>query len=194
MVTIFPKNEKKKRLIKILIPFALHNKRLTYQKLPEQLLKLSVLKLDGSSFSFQVARNATIGMLKLAIEEEFSLSLSHEGKILWPLVWRHFCLSYGGQKLISEKDSIQRYGIKDGDQLQFIQHLRIDKAPTQQKSRNCLIKSSSPDARVDDHNQYNNINYYYFPEQDLVSKVTTTLANSFKDLISCSKFPGLNRS
>ncbi|EYU21659.1 hypothetical protein MIMGU_mgv1a021559mg, partial [Erythranthe guttata] len=71
---------------------------------------------DLSKTGFHVARNATVSRLKLAIEEEFSLYPNDERKKTWPLVWSHFCLCYEGQKLISEKACIRKYGIKDGDQ------------------------------------------------------------------------------
>ena len=32
-------------------------------------------------------------------------------------VWGHFCLCYEGQKLLDDKVSIRRLGIKDGDQV-----------------------------------------------------------------------------
>jgi len=34
-----------------------------------------------------------------------------------PLVWRQFCLSYQGHKLLTETDYLRDYGIKDGDQV-----------------------------------------------------------------------------
>ncbi|KAK2991909.1 hypothetical protein RJ640_014105 [Escallonia rubra] len=41
-------------------------------------------------------------------------------------VWGHFCLCYDGQKLLTDGDCIGSYGIKEGDQLQFIRHLSIN--------------------------------------------------------------------
>ncbi|PIN22043.1 hypothetical protein CDL12_05262 [Handroanthus impetiginosus] len=148
MVKVLQKTKNKNRPTKILIPFSLQNKSLTYRKLPEPLLRLSVLKLDGSSFSkyinmtrFHVARNATVGRLKSAIEEEFGLSWKDERKNLWSLVWSHFCLCYEGQKLISEKACIQKYGIKDGDQ-----HLRIELAPAPLQSKHQITESKQRSA------------------------------------------------
>ncbi|EXC33715.1 hypothetical protein L484_008959 [Morus notabilis] len=43
-----------------------------YHKLPQQLLKLSVLKLDGSFFEVQVRKTATVAELKKAVEDVFS--------------------------------------------------------------------------------------------------------------------------
>ncbi|CAB4272839.1 unnamed protein product [Prunus armeniaca] len=105
----------------------------SYKKLPQlPLLKLSVLKLDGSVFEIHVGRTATIAELKQAVEEFFGLL---EGKIPWSLVWGHFCLCYVGQKLTNEKAYIRNFGIKDGDQLQFIRHMSISNSPLKRRSK-----------------------------------------------------------
>ncbi|KAH7547415.1 hypothetical protein FEM48_Zijuj01G0307400 [Ziziphus jujuba var. spinosa] len=108
----------------------------SYQKLPQlHLLKLSVLKLDGSAFEVLVARNATISELKQAIEEVFTSVSKEEGHgIAWSLVWGHFCLCYEGHKLINDKSYIRNYGIKEGDQLQFIRHMCINFSPLEKRS------------------------------------------------------------
>ncbi|KAK6148983.1 hypothetical protein DH2020_016508 [Rehmannia glutinosa] len=198
MVKILPKTKIKIRPINILNPFSLYKKRFTYRKLPKQLLKLSVLKLDGSSFSFQVARNATVAKLKLAIQEEFINSSKDEKIKLWSLVWSHFCLCYEGQKLINEKACIQKYGIKDGDQLHFIQHLRIDLAPTPQQSKNQIIESkqcSLTKARevnhrlitIEDH-QHADLEYFHLGDDLAFSVPKSKLTHSLKELLSCSRF------
>ncbi|KAI3455305.1 hypothetical protein Pfo_011968 [Paulownia fortunei] len=199
MVKVLPKTENKNRpTTNILTPFSLYSRSLTYRKLPEQLLKLSVLKLDGCSFSFQVARNATVARLKFAIEQEFSLSPKDERKKLWSLVWSHFCLCYEGQKLISEKACIKKYGIKDGDQLHFIQHLRIDLAPTLQQSKNqsaelkqCSL-TNARDARVNHdvitEDQYAELECFHCGEDLAFPVPKSKLTHSLKELLSCSKF------
>ncbi|KAL5539547.1 hypothetical protein UlMin_045340 [Ulmus minor] len=94
-----------------------------YRKLPPQLLKLSVLKLDGSVFDVRVSRSVTVAELKEAVEDVFSKLPKHkETDISWSHVWGQFCLSYDGQKLIDDKTYIRLLGIKDGDQLRFIRH------------------------------------------------------------------------
>ncbi|XP_011073417.1 uncharacterized protein LOC105158371 [Sesamum indicum] len=199
MVKVLPKTEKTDRPTKISTPFSLYSRSLTYRRLPEQLLRLSVLKLDGSSFSFHVARNATVGRLKLAIEEEFGLTPMDERKKLWPLVRSHFCLCYEGQKLISDKACIQSYGIKDGDQLHFIQHLRIDLAPTQQQLKNESVeskqhsKTNSRDARVNLHmsieDQHVDLkNFYCGEDLAFLGPKCTKLTRSMIDLLSFSRF------
>ncbi|RHN70626.1 hypothetical protein MtrunA17_Chr3g0137591 [Medicago truncatula] len=101
---------------------------LPYDKLPSQNLTLTVLKLDSSSFrnlplladfssnsySVEVAKTATVAVLKQAVEAAFR---HKPEKISWPLVWGQFCLCYEGQKLVTETDYLRDYGIKDGDQV-----------------------------------------------------------------------------
>ncbi|XP_021276258.1 uncharacterized protein LOC110410724 [Herrania umbratica] len=99
-------------------------KSFSYSKLPEEPIKLSVLKLDGSSFDVEVIKSATIAELKLAVQDVFShMPTKGPGKISWPHVWGHFCLCYGGWKLVTDTDIIINYGITDGDQLRFIRHI-----------------------------------------------------------------------
>ncbi|CAI0415141.1 unnamed protein product [Linum tenue] len=96
----------------------------SYSKLPARPITLSVLKLDGSCFDIEVKHSATVGELKQAVEAAFSyMPQKGPGKISWPHVWGHFCLGFHGQKLLSEADSISYFGIREGDQLQFIRHL-----------------------------------------------------------------------
>lgn len=108
-----------------------------YQKLPQlQLLKLSVLKLDGSVFEVRVGKSATVAELKRAIEEVFrSPPKEGQDKISWSLAWGHFCLCYEGQKLINDKSTLGNYGIKEGDQLQFIRHMTLDHSPLKQRPK-----------------------------------------------------------
>ncbi|XP_073287274.1 uncharacterized protein [Primulina huaijiensis] len=177
-----------------------------YRMLPEQQLKLSVLKLDGSCFSFHVGRNATVSRLKMAVEEEFKLSLNDEGNSLWPLVWSHFCLCYQNQKLINDRACIRSYGIRDGDQLHFIQYLRIDNAPVQEHSKYQMIESKQRsmiyacEAKRDDHvsveDQNRDLKCFYSEEEEEnldFPEAKSTLAGRLLELVSRSKFPGLKR-
>ncbi|XP_004498746.1 uncharacterized protein [Cicer arietinum] len=110
-----------------------------YDKLPSLPLRLSVLKLDGSSFDIQVPKAATIAELKDAVEAVFShMPQKGPGKISWPHVWGQFCLCYDGKKLIIEEDYLRNYGVKDGDQLHFIRHM----------SNNCGVQRKRSKKRV----------------------------------------------
>ncbi|XP_010493789.1 PREDICTED: uncharacterized protein LOC104771014 isoform X1 [Camelina sativa] len=71
-----------------------------------------------------VMTSATVGDLKLAIETAFShVPKKGPSKISWSHVWGHFCLCYGGQKLITDTDCIGSYGMKDGDEVRFKNHV-----------------------------------------------------------------------
>ncbi|KAL4304420.1 hypothetical protein GQ457_10G002690 [Hibiscus cannabinus] len=95
-----------------------------YSKLPEETLRLSIRKLDGSSFDVEVLKSATIADLKLGVQNVFDhLPNNGPDKISWGHVWGHFCLCYGDQKLVQDTDLIVNYGIKDSDQLHFIRHV-----------------------------------------------------------------------
>ncbi|XP_038698281.1 U11/U12 small nuclear ribonucleoprotein 25 kDa protein-like [Tripterygium wilfordii] len=94
-----------------------------YKRLPQQLLRLSVLKLDGSRFEVEISTTATVAELKEAVEEVFNrVPVDRHIKISWSHVWGHFYLCYRGQKLANNKAHIRLYGIKDEDQLHFIQN------------------------------------------------------------------------
>ncbi|XP_010432749.1 PREDICTED: uncharacterized protein LOC104716959 isoform X1 [Camelina sativa] len=95
-----------------------------YNQMPEEPIKLTVLKLDGSSFGIQVLKTATVGELKMAVEAAFAhLPITGPGKISWPHVWGQFCLCYEDKRLINEAEYLIEFGIKDGDQLRFIRHI-----------------------------------------------------------------------
>ncbi|XP_057440261.1 uncharacterized protein LOC130732170 isoform X2 [Lotus japonicus] len=105
-------------------PMMIVNDSFLYHRLPSQTLKLSILKLDASSFYVEVAKTANVAELKKAVEAAFGyMPQKGPGKISWPHVWGQFCLSYEGHKLVTDTDYLRDYGIKDGNQLQFIPHV-----------------------------------------------------------------------
>ncbi|CAN4098408.1 unnamed protein product [Withania somnifera] len=168
-----------------------------YRKLPEQLLNLSVLKLDGSSFVIHVARNATVADLKQAVEEAFNFSREDEGKILWSLVWSHFCLCSGSQKLLNDKALINCFGIKDGDQLQFAQHVTLEYRSAKQRldsqcdqSKQCTLSN----ARVVNVEDNANINHQEnsekigdFQDEGAIPKTGFKLSHFLRGWLSQSK-------
>lgn len=120
----------------------LSRKNVLYRQLPHQPLMLSVLKLDGSCFDIQVKRSATVAELKGAVESVFShMPENGPGKISWLHVWWHFCLCYAGQKLLDDADYIANFGIKDGDQLQFVRHVTTGYNVIRKQSKKCLVSS-----------------------------------------------------
>ncbi|XP_061341044.1 uncharacterized protein LOC133287442 isoform X1 [Gastrolobium bilobum] len=100
------------------------DRNFSYGRLPSEPLRLSVHKLDASSFYVEVAKTATVAELKQAVEAAFShMPQKGPGKISWPHVWGQFCLCYNGHKLVTETDYLRDHGIKDGDQLHFVRHV-----------------------------------------------------------------------
>ncbi|KAL6134305.1 hypothetical protein ACLB2K_066537 [Fragaria x ananassa] len=107
----------------------------SYKKLaPSPLLTLSVLKLDGSVFEIQVGRSATVAELKQAVEVVFSSSNSKVTSL------GAFCLCHVGKKLTNDRAHIRNFGIKDGDQIEFIRHMSISNMPFEKGSK----KESAP--------------------------------------------------
>ncbi|CAN7045727.1 hypothetical protein IGI04_008407 [Brassica rapa subsp. trilocularis] len=101
-----------------------HRRNFSYDKLPAEPIRLSVLKLDGTSFDVNVTSSATVRDLKLAIETAFShVPKKGPSKISWSHVWGHFCLCYGGQNLVTDAECIGSYGMKDGDEVRFKNHV-----------------------------------------------------------------------
>ncbi|XP_071694616.1 uncharacterized protein [Rutidosis leptorrhynchoides] len=110
----------------LLLIETLSRKSFSYGKLPLEPIKLTVLKLDGSSFDISVVKNPTLAQLKQAVEDAFSHLPKHGiGKVSWSHVWAQFCLCFDGQKLLHDQDTVILHGIKDGDQLQFVRHTSI---------------------------------------------------------------------
>ncbi|KAK4798049.1 hypothetical protein SAY86_030375 [Trapa natans] len=135
------------------------SKSFLYSTLPREPLRLSVLKMDGSSFDIHVMGTATVRELKEAIESAFChVPDTGSGKISWSHVWGHFCLCYNSQKLLMETDPISIYGIDDGDQLHIVRHVsstcameekRLSKRlSTSKLCRKSLLRLSS-DAEVE---------------------------------------------
>ncbi|KAL6985258.1 hypothetical protein U1Q18_018634 [Sarracenia purpurea var. burkii] len=125
--------------------YGLSRRRFSYDKLPHQPLKLTIRKLDGSSFDVEVAKTATVAELKGAVEGTFShIPRTGSGKISWPHVWGHFCLCYDGWKLLAESEPISNYGINDGDQLQFVRHVSINFNLVRRQSKDRLSALEQP--------------------------------------------------
>ncbi|CAH8305946.1 unnamed protein product [Eruca vesicaria subsp. sativa] len=118
----------------------------SYNQMPEEPIKLTVLKLDGSSFDVEVLKKATVRELKMAVEAAFShLPFTVIGNVSWPHVWVQFCLSFGDQRLINESDYLIEFGIKDGDQSRasihppYIKLLHLDDEAQEHDTTTCFF-------------------------------------------------------
>ncbi|XP_062221256.1 uncharacterized protein LOC133920677 [Phragmites australis] len=107
------------------------------RRLPEPRLRLTVRKLDDSCFDVEIARSAAVWELKAAIEDLFfALYDDAERTISWQHVWSHFCLCFKDEKLTDDKATLRAFGIRDGDELHFTQHLSVDYNPCKSLSKN----------------------------------------------------------
>ncbi|KAL6629044.1 hypothetical protein ACP70R_028809 [Stipagrostis hirtigluma subsp. patula] len=99
----------------------------SYRRLPDPPLRLTVRKLDASSFDVPIGRSATVAELKAAVEDVFfAIYDDAERAISWQQVWSHFCLCFKDEKLTDDKATLRAFGIRDGDELHFAQHLSVD--------------------------------------------------------------------
>ncbi|XVE52231.1 hypothetical protein DITRI_Ditri02bG0106500 [Diplodiscus trichospermus] len=178
---------------------AIVTRTLLYRKLPQSHLNLSVLKLDGSLFDVSVGKNSTVGELKVAIEDLFAaLPGESHGNISWSHVWGHFCLSYEGQKLVNDKACIRNFGIKDGDQLQFIRHMSFNQSPKRRR----LKQSSVPYKSYHQEKQESPLDYYdndensishHYEEEEEIPLPEFKLSHSLKGWLSYTRMWSFSR-
>ncbi|GKU90184.1 hypothetical protein SLEP1_g4214 [Rubroshorea leprosula] len=89
-------------------------------------MRISVLKLDCTSFDVAVMNSATVKDLKLAIKKnvnETEQSKMGHRHISWKHVWENFCLAYHNEKLFDEKSGLQDFGIRNNSQVHFLPHV-----------------------------------------------------------------------
>ncbi|XP_058090768.1 U11/U12 small nuclear ribonucleoprotein 25 kDa protein isoform X1 [Magnolia sinica] len=86
-------------------------------------MKISVLKMDDTSFDVAVSNSATVKDLKLAIKkktDEMEQSQMGHRHISWRHVWANFCLSHHNEKLIDDNAILQDFGIRNSSQVHFV--------------------------------------------------------------------------
>ncbi|XP_024533305.1 U11/U12 small nuclear ribonucleoprotein 25 kDa protein-like isoform X1 [Selaginella moellendorffii] len=108
------------------------------------MIKLLVLKLDGTSFDVSVPVAATVGEMKSTLERtvnELEVKVLGYCDIQWEQVWSNFCLCYMNQKLLDDKASLRAFGIHDDDQVAFLRHSADPQEPQTTKRRSSLRKS-----------------------------------------------------
>ncbi|KAL6888387.1 hypothetical protein ACP4OV_009413 [Aristida adscensionis] len=114
----------------------------SYCCLDEPRLRLTVRKLDATCFDVDVPSSATVWELKAAVEDVFiAINLEAERAISWQQVWSHFCLCFKEKKLIDDEATLRAFGIGDGDELRFAQHLSVDYTTCESISKNHKVAS-----------------------------------------------------
>ncbi|KAK4746286.1 hypothetical protein SAY87_012598 [Trapa incisa] len=89
-------------------------------------MRLSILRLDGSTFDVVVMNSATVKDLRLAIKKkvnDMEQSTMGHRQISWKHIWANFCLSYQNQKLLDDSSQLQDFGVRNNSQLHFIPHV-----------------------------------------------------------------------
>ncbi|XP_060216058.1 uncharacterized protein LOC132643604 [Lycium barbarum] len=169
-----------------LLKDSISRKSLYYNKLPEEPLKLTVLKLDDSSFDIKVARNGTVAELKQAVESAFShLPKTEPGNVSWSHVWGHFCLSYDGRKLLTDSDLLGTYRIKDGDKLSFMRHVSISYNMVKTRSeREDLNKNEPSTSKCCESRQRSGEREDNHHQVDLLKKHQNTIHDSNRGVIA----------
>ncbi|KAF5943096.1 hypothetical protein HYC85_020738 [Camellia sinensis] len=82
-------------------------------------MRISILKLDGTSLDVVVMNSTNVKDLKMAIKRktnDMEQSKMGHRHISWKHVWANFCLSYHNEKLLDDNSALQDYGIRNNSQ------------------------------------------------------------------------------
>ncbi|KAG8385645.1 hypothetical protein BUALT_Bualt03G0066600 [Buddleja alternifolia] len=83
-------------------------------------MRITVLKLDATSFDVAVMSNATVKDLKLAIKKkvnEVEESKMGHRHISWKHVWANLCLSNQNEKLLHDSSALQDHCVRNNSQV-----------------------------------------------------------------------------
>ncbi|XWS24553.1 hypothetical protein CRYUN_Cryun28dG0112500 [Craigia yunnanensis] len=89
-------------------------------------MRISILKLDGTSFDVAVMNSATVKDLKLAIKKkviESEQSKMGHRHISWKHVWANFCLGHHNEKLLDDGAALYDFGVRNNSQVQFLPYV-----------------------------------------------------------------------
>ncbi|CAL1355453.1 unnamed protein product [Linum trigynum] len=89
-------------------------------------MRVSVLKLDGTTFDVAVMNSATVKDLKVAITRkvtEMEQSKMGHRHISWRHVWANFALSHHNQKLTDDNSPLQEFGLRNNSQVNFVPYV-----------------------------------------------------------------------
>ncbi|CAF2126736.1 unnamed protein product [Brassica napus] len=100
-------------------------------------MRLSIVKLDGSSLDVAVMNSATLKDLKLLIKKKVNemeqANMGHR-HISWKHVWSNFCLSWNNEKLLDDDAVLQDVGIRNNSQIAFVPYV-MKKGPGRHSKR-----------------------------------------------------------
>lgn len=101
-------------------------------------MRISVAKMDATSFDVALPNSATVKDLKLAVKEktnEIEQSKMGHRHISWRHVWANSCLSYHADKLLDDNEMLQAFGIRNNSQVHFAPYVvsRVHRKHTRRK-------------------------------------------------------------
>lgn len=89
-------------------------------------MRISVLKLDATSFDVTLLNSAKVKDLTAAVRkkiDEMEQSKMGHRHISWKHVWANFCLSYHNQKLLDDESTLQDFGIRNNSKVHFVPNI-----------------------------------------------------------------------
>ncbi|GAA0168829.1 hypothetical protein LIER_23455 [Lithospermum erythrorhizon] len=89
-------------------------------------MRITVRKLDSTTFDVVVMNTATVKVLKMAIEKyvnEMEQSKMGHRHISWKHVWANHCLAHHNEKLLDDNAALQNYYIKNNSQVHFLPYV-----------------------------------------------------------------------
>ncbi|KAJ6405990.1 hypothetical protein OIU84_013868 [Salix udensis] len=101
-------------------------------------MRISVQKLDGTSFDVALMNSATVKDLKLAIKKkltEMEQSKMGHRHISWKKVWANFTLSHHNQKLLDDNSALQDFSIRNNSQVHFVSYVMSKDSQRHSKRR-----------------------------------------------------------
>ncbi|XP_062184452.1 U11/U12 small nuclear ribonucleoprotein 25 kDa protein [Phragmites australis] len=89
-------------------------------------MRVTVVKLDSTSFDVAVLNSATVKDLKLAIKKKINEieqeQMGHR-HISWKHVWDNYCLAHHNEKLIDDGSALTSYGVRNNSKVCFSPHI-----------------------------------------------------------------------
>ncbi|XP_037487468.1 U11/U12 small nuclear ribonucleoprotein 25 kDa protein-like [Triticum dicoccoides] len=89
-------------------------------------MRVTVVKLDNTSFDVAVLNTATLKDLKLAIRKKITEieqgQMGHR-HISWKHIWENYCLTHQSEKLIDDNSALSSYDIRNNSKVCFSPHV-----------------------------------------------------------------------
>ncbi|XP_020094620.1 U11/U12 small nuclear ribonucleoprotein 25 kDa protein isoform X1 [Ananas comosus] len=86
-------------------------------------MKITIVKMDSTSFDVAVLNSATVKDLKLAIGKKINeieqARMGHR-HISWRHIWANYCLTHHNDKLIDDNSLLSEHGIQNNSKVHFL--------------------------------------------------------------------------